>query len=134
MIAIPYSYESPDSYVDTNVKGTLNILQAARALKTGKVLITSTSEVYGSADYVPIDESHPFKAQSPYSATKIGADRWRNHFTGVFLFLFQLCGRLIPMAQDNLPGQSFPQLSASFWRERKTSIWEVLPPPEILIM
>jgi len=58
LIAIPYSYESPDSYVDTNVKGTLNILQAARALETGKVLITSTSEVYGSADYVPIDESH----------------------------------------------------------------------------
>ncbi|MGC6175013.1 NAD-dependent 4,6-dehydratase LegB [Lacrimispora sp. 38-1] len=80
LIAIPYSYESPDSYVDTNVKGTLNILQAARALETGKVLITSTSEVYGSADYVPIDESHPFKAQSPYSATKIGADRLAESF------------------------------------------------------
>lgn len=80
LIAIPYSYESPDSYVDTNVKGTLNILQAARALETGKVLITSTSEVYGSADYVPIDESHPFKAQSPYSATKIGGDRLAEAF------------------------------------------------------
>ncbi|GLB32302.1 NAD-dependent dehydratase [Lacrimispora amygdalina] len=80
LIAIPYSYVSPDSYVDTNVKGTLNILQAARALETGKVLITSTSEVYGSADYVPIDESHPFKAQSPYSATKIGADRLAESF------------------------------------------------------
>lgn len=80
LIAIPYSYESPDSYVDTNVKGTLNILQAARTLETGKVLITSTSEVYGSADYVPIDESHPFKAQSPYSATKIGADRLAESF------------------------------------------------------
>ncbi|NNJ32227.1 NAD-dependent 4,6-dehydratase LegB [Lacrimispora defluvii] len=80
LIAIPYSYESPDSYVDTNVKGTLNILQAARALETGKVLITSTSEVYGSADYVPIDESHPFKAQSPYSATKIGGDRLAESF------------------------------------------------------
>lgn len=75
LIAIPYSYVSPDSYVDTNVKGTLNVLQAARDGNTGRVLITSTSEVYGSADYVPIDESHPFKAQSPYSATKIGADR-----------------------------------------------------------
>nr|WP_314459063.1 NAD-dependent 4,6-dehydratase LegB [uncultured Clostridium sp.] len=80
LIAIPYSYESPDSYVDTNVKGTLNVLQAARTLETNKVLITSTSEVYGSADYVPIDESHPFKAQSPYSATKIGADRLAESF------------------------------------------------------
>nr|WP_288825261.1 NAD-dependent 4,6-dehydratase LegB [uncultured Clostridium sp.] len=84
LIAIPYSYVSPDSYVDTNVKGTLNILQAARALETGKVLITSTSEVYGSAGYVPIDESHPFKAQSPYSATKIGADRLAESFYRCF--------------------------------------------------
>lgn len=80
LIAIPYSYVSPDSYVDTNVKGTLNVLQAARDCNTGRVLITSTSEVYGSADYVPIDESHPFKAQSPYSATKIGADRLAESF------------------------------------------------------
>ena len=75
LIAIPYSYQSPDSYVDTNVKGTLNVLQAAKSLGTSKVLITSTSEVYGSADYVPIDEAHPKKAQSPYAATKIGADQ-----------------------------------------------------------
>ncbi|MDW2796626.1 NAD-dependent 4,6-dehydratase LegB [Clostridium boliviensis] len=80
LIAIPYSYVSPDSYVDTNVKGTLNVLQAARGCNTGRVLITSTSEVYGSADYVPIDESHPLKAQSPYSATKIGADRLAEAF------------------------------------------------------
>lgn len=80
LIAIPYSYVSPDSYVDTNVKGTLNVLQAARDCNTGRVLITSTSEVYGSADYVPIDESHPLKAQSPYSATKIGADRLAESF------------------------------------------------------
>lgn len=75
LIAIPYSYEAPDSYVDTNIKGTLNVLKAARDLETKKVLITSTSEVYGSADYVPIDEAHPKKAQSPYAATKIGADQ-----------------------------------------------------------
>lgn len=75
LIAIPYSYQSPDSYVDTNIKGTLNVLQAAKSLGTDKVLITSTSEVYGSADYVPIDESHPKKAQSPYAATKISADQ-----------------------------------------------------------
>lgn len=75
LIAIPFSYHSPDSYVDTNVKGTLNVLQAARDLGTEKILVTSTSEVYGTAQYVPIDENHPYQGQSPYSATKIGADR-----------------------------------------------------------
>ena len=80
LIAIPFSYHSPDAYVDTNIKGTLNILQAARALDTGRVLITSTSEVYGTAQYVPIDENHPFQGQSPYSATKIGADRLAESF------------------------------------------------------
>lgn len=80
LIAIPFSYHSPDSYVDTNIKGTLNVLQAARDLKTKKVLVTSTSEVYGTARYVPIDENHPFQGQSPYSATKIGADRLAESF------------------------------------------------------
>lgn len=75
LIAIPYSYHSPDSYVDTNIKGTLNILQAARELEIEKVVHTSTSEVYGTAKYVPIDEEHPLQGQSPYSATKIGADQ-----------------------------------------------------------
>ena len=74
LIAIPFSYHSPDSYVDTNVKGTLNILQAAKDLNIQKVLVTSTSEVYGTAQYVPIDEKHPKQGQSPYSATKISAD------------------------------------------------------------
>ncbi len=80
LIAIPYSYHSPDSYVDTNIKGTLNILQAAKDEKCEKVLVTSTSEVYGTAQYVPIDEKHPFQGQSPYSATKIGADRMAESF------------------------------------------------------
>lgn len=80
LIAIPFSYHSPDSYVDTNIKGTLNILQAARDLDVEKVMITSTSEVYGTAQYVPIDERHPFQGQSPYSATKIGADRLAESF------------------------------------------------------
>lgn len=80
LIAIPFSYHSPDSYVDTNIKGTLNILQAARKLGTPRVLVTSTSEVYGTARYVPIDEKHPFQGQSPYSATKIGADRMAEAF------------------------------------------------------
>ncbi|MBR2591707.1 MAG: NAD-dependent 4,6-dehydratase LegB [Oscillospiraceae bacterium] len=80
LIAIPFSYHSPDSYVDTNIKGTLNVLQAARDLGTERVMITSTSEVYGTAKYVPIDEKHPFQGQSPYSATKIGADRLAESF------------------------------------------------------
>ncbi|GFZ23027.1 NAD-dependent dehydratase [Lacrimispora indolis] len=80
LIAIPFSYHSPDSYVDTNIKGTLNVLQAARDLETSRVLVTSTSEVYGTAQYVPIDEEHPFQGQSPYSATKIGADRLAESF------------------------------------------------------
>jgi NAD dependent epimerase/dehydratase len=80
LIAIPFSYHSPDSYVDTNVKGTLNVLQAARDADCKRVLITSTSEIYGTAQYVPIDEQHPFHGQSPYSATKIGADRIAESF------------------------------------------------------
>ena len=80
LIAIPFSYHSPDAYVDTNIKGTLNVLQAAKQLDLDKVLITSTSEVYGTAQYVPIDESHPYQGQSPYSATKIGADRLAESF------------------------------------------------------
>lgn len=80
LIGIPFSYHSPDSYVDTNIKGTLNVLQSARNFDLERVLITSTSEVYGTAKYVPIDESHPFQGQSPYSATKIGADRLAESF------------------------------------------------------
>lgn len=80
LIAIPFSYYSPETYVDTNVKGTLNVLQAARKLNVDKILVTSTSEVYGTAQYVPIDEKHPFQGQSPYSATKIGADRLAEAF------------------------------------------------------
>lgn len=80
LIAIPFSYHSPDSYVDTNIKGTLNVLNAARDVGTSRLLVTSTSEVYGTAQYVPIDEHHPFQGQSPYSATKIGADRLAESF------------------------------------------------------
>ena len=84
LIAIPFSYYSPDTYVDTNIKGTLNILQAARELGTERVLVTSTSEVYGTAKYVPIDEHHTYQGQSPYSATKIGADRLAESFYRAF--------------------------------------------------
>ena len=80
LIGIPFSYHSPDSYVDTNIKGTLNILQAAKLLNTKRIIVTSTSEVYGTAQFVPITEKHPFQGQSPYSATKIGADRLAESF------------------------------------------------------
>ena len=84
LIAIPYSYVAPDSYVDTNVKGALNICQAARDNNCERVLQTSTSEVYGTAQYVPIDEKHPLQAQSPYSASKIGADAMAMSFANAF--------------------------------------------------
>jgi NAD dependent epimerase/dehydratase len=84
LIAIPYSYHSPDTYVDTNVKGTLNVVQAARDLHVGKVIHTSTSEVYGTARFVPITEEHPLQAQSPYSASKIGADQMAMSFHSSF--------------------------------------------------
>jgi NAD dependent epimerase/dehydratase len=84
LIAIPYSYVAPDSYVDTNVKGTLNICQAALDNGVGRVIHTSTSEVYGTARYVPIDEKHPLQPQSPYSASKIGADAMAMSFFNAF--------------------------------------------------
>jgi len=84
LIAIPYSYHSPDTYVDTNVKGTLNIVQAAREHEIEKVIHTSTSEVYGTAQFVPIDETHPLQGQSPYSASKIGADQIAMSFYNSF--------------------------------------------------
>ncbi len=80
LIGIPFSYHSPDSYIDTNIKGTLNILQACRDFDVERVLVTSTSEVYGTAQYVPIDERHPLQGQSPYSASKIGADKIAESF------------------------------------------------------
>jgi dTDP-glucose 4,6-dehydratase len=84
LIAIPYSYHSPDTYIDTNVKGTLNVVQAARELRVSKVVHTSTSEVYGTAQFVPITEEHPLQGQSPYSASKIGADQIAMSFYSSF--------------------------------------------------
>lgn len=84
LIAIPYSYVAPDSYVDTNIRGTLNMCQAARDAKVRRIIVTSTSEVYGTAQYVPIPETHPRQPQSPYSATKIGADAIASSFYNAF--------------------------------------------------
>ena len=96
LIGIPFSYHSPDSYVDTNIRGTLNVLQAARKLCVGRVLVTSTSEVYGTAQYVPIDERHPMQGQSPYSATKIGADRIAESFHRSFDTPVVIVRRFLP--------------------------------------
>jgi NAD dependent epimerase/dehydratase len=84
LIAIPFSYHSPDTYVDTNIKGTLNVLQAARELGIKRIIHTSTSEVYGTAQFVPITEKHPLQGQSPYSATKIAADQLAYSFYSSF--------------------------------------------------
>jgi NAD dependent epimerase/dehydratase len=84
LIAIPYSYHSPDTYVDTNIKGTLNVLQAARELGVSRIIHTSTSEVYGTARFVPITEEHPLQGQSPYSASKIAADQLAYSFYASF--------------------------------------------------
>ena len=84
LIAIPYSYHSPDTYIDTNIKGTLNILQAARRHGVSRVIQTSTSEVYGTAQYIPIDEKHPLHPQSPYAASKVGADQLALSFHASF--------------------------------------------------
>lgn len=84
LIAIPYSYHSPDTYIDTNIKGTLNILQAARRHEVSRVIQTSTSEVYGTAQYIPIDEKHPLHPQSPYAASKVGADQLALSFFASF--------------------------------------------------
>lgn len=84
LIAIPYSYHSPDTYIDTNVKGTLNVLQAAKELGVSRIIHTSTSEVYGTAKFVPITEEHPLQGQSPYSASKIGADQLAYSFYASF--------------------------------------------------
>ena len=84
LIGIPYSYVNPESYIDTNIKGTMNVLEAARDMSISKVIHTSTSEVYGTAQYVPIDETHPLQGQSPYSASKIGADQMARAYHNSF--------------------------------------------------
>ncbi len=132
LIAIPFSYHSPDSYVDTNIKGTLNVLQAARQLEPERVLVTSTSEVYGTAQYVPIDEKHPYQGQSPYSATKIGADRLAESFYRSCQCL--LCAPLIRLAPGSLQGRSSRRLFPSFWQAGRRFSWVPLRRPGILTM
>ncbi len=121
LIAIPFSYHSPDSYVDTNIKGTLNILQAARQCNVSRVLVTSTSEVYGTAQYVPIDEKHPYQGQSPYSATKIGADRMAESFYRSFDLPVTTVQPLTHLAQDNLHALLYLPSSHSYYPAKTRS-------------
>ena len=116
LIAIPYSYTAPASYIDTNIHGTLNVVQAARDLGVQRVVHTSTSETYGTAQVVPITEDHPLVGQSPYAASKIGADQialsyWRSFATPCFV-------RSTPTAPARVPVPLFPRLSA---RSRRAS-------------
>jgi len=108
LIAIPYSYKAPQSYIETNIIGTQNICQAALQNNVERVIHTSTSEVYGTAQYVPINEKHPKQPQSPYSASKIGADAIAMSYYNAFeLPLDQLPGHLTLTAHDSLPGRLF---------------------------
>ena len=108
LVAIPFSYHSPDSYVDTNIKGTLNILQAARDLNTSRILVTSTSEVYGTAQYVPIDEKHA-RASRPIRPPRSAPTGWRKAFTAASNCRSPSCGPLTPMDPASQPGQSSPR-------------------------
>lgn len=121
LIAIPFSYHSPDSYVDTNIKGTLNVLQAARNLGTEKIMVTSTSEVYGTAQYVPIDEKHPFRGSRRILQRKLGQIVWQRAFTAALIFRLQLSGRLIRLDQDNRQERSSRRSLHSFWLVKKRS-------------
>ena len=113
LIGIPYSYHSPDTYVDTNIKGTLNILQAARQLGISRIIHTSTSEIYGTAQFVPITEEHPVNPQSPYAATKASADFLALTFFRSFQTPVVVVRPFTPMAPGNRPAQSYPPLSPS---------------------
>lgn len=121
LIAIPFSYHSPDSYVDTNIKGTLNVLQAARDLGTEKIMVTSTSEVYGTAQYVPIDENIRFRGSRRILQRKLGQIVWQRAFTAALIFRLQLSGRLIRLDQDNRQERSSRRSLHSFWLVKKRS-------------
>ena len=109
LIAIPFSYHSPASYVSTNVTGTLNVLQAARRLGTERLISTSTSETYGSAQFVPITEEHPINAQSPYAATKVAADQLALSFQKSFGTLWRFYARLTHTGLASPPARSYQQ-------------------------
>ena len=117
LIGIPFSYHSPDSYIDTNIKGTLNILQAANDCDIEKVIHTSTSEVYGSALSVPITEHHPLQGQSPYSASKIGADQLALSFFRSFETPVGIVRPSIHLALDSQQGLLYLQLLFSLHQD-----------------
>ena len=125
LIAIPYSYQAADSYVATNVQGTLNILEACRSHKVRRVVVTSTSEVYGTAQHVPMTEFHPLQAQSPYAASKSARINWRCHTTEVTDFLLSLCVPSIPTDHASRPGRYCQPFSPKSFRAEKRFRWEV---------
>lgn len=121
LIAIPFSYHSPDSYVDTNIKGTLNVLQAARDLGTEKIMVTSTSEVYGTAQYVPLMRSIHFRGSRRILQQKLGQIVWQRAFTAALIFRLQLFVHLIHLDRDNQQERSSPRSLHSFWQVKKRS-------------
>ena len=116
LIAIPYSYQAPLSYVHTNIEGTLNILQACKEEGVERMVHTSTSEVYGTAQYVPIDEKHPLKGQSPYSASKIGADKMAE----AFYLSFKTPVTIVRPFNTFGPRQSMPRHCTHYHRTMST--------------
>ena len=121
LIAIPFSYHSPDSYVDTNIKGTLNVLNAARELDTQRVLVTSTSEVYGTAQYVPIDEKHPFQGQRPTPPPRSARTAWPRASTAALTCPSPSCARSTPTARARADAPLSRPSSPSCWPVRPRS-------------
>ncbi len=134
LIAIPYSYMAPDSYVDTNIKGTLNICQAARENRCGRVIHTSTSEVYGTAQYVPIDEAHPLQPQSPYSASKIGADQMALSFHLAFGLPVTIARPFNTYGPRQSARAVIPTIITQIAAGKNRSSWGMCHPPGISTM
>ena len=127
LISIPYSYTSPLSYVDTNIKGTLNILKAAKDLSIDKVIHTSTSEIYGSAQFVPITEDHPMVGQSPYSASKIAADQLAISFWKSFDLPITILRPSILMVLGKVLEPSYQQLLVKYILGKRNKTWSIKP-------
>ena len=134
LIGIPYSYHSPDVYIDTNIKGTLNILQASRQLNIKKIVHTSTSEIYGTARFVPISEEHPVNPQSPYAASKAGADFLALAFYRSFSTPVTVVRPFNTYGPRQSAGPSFQPSSPRFLPEKRKFHWDLLHPQEILIL
>lgn len=134
LIGIPYSFNTPSSYLDTNVKGTLNILQAAKIRKLKKIVLTSTSEVYGSAQYVPMDENHPINPQSPYAATKVAADALGISFYKSFNLPITILRPFNTFGPRQSERAIIPTIINQILKKKNILILEILNQLEILLM